>query len=191
MPMNTDVGEEDTLGMSDFEIIATVATVFLPLLPLMETVSPSNKFMDVMAGSVIPTTVWPDVSSSEYLYTCMAVLCDVEGDVKIAMETSTASVLDGDDVADVDFFFFFFFLGLEGPDGYGSVEPPLISIIRSKLALFILPHDDTVVFPETENNDAFATVTPCFEDWSSKTADANNLNMIPRSSLRSVDVDTF
>ena len=58
--------EEDKEAASLSSIIATVATVFLPRFPLIETVSPSNTPSCSIAFSVIPTTECPTLSPSEY-----------------------------------------------------------------------------------------------------------------------------
>mmetsp|Transcript_28474 Transcript_28474/g.77103 ORF Transcript_28474/g.77103 Transcript_28474/m.77103 type:complete len:231 (-) Transcript_28474:111-803(-) len=108
---------------------ATLAIVFFPRFPLMETVSPSNSPISIMAFSVIPTTEWP--SSPEYLKTCIALRSF--DPPKIATDKSTSSVSDVDFCFPVDFLlaaavvFFFFFDFLVGSSST-TVAPPRVVI---------------------------------------------------------------
>mmetsp|Transcript_19393 Transcript_19393/g.42160 ORF Transcript_19393/g.42160 Transcript_19393/m.42160 type:complete len:222 (+) Transcript_19393:2167-2832(+) len=107
---------------------ATLAIVFFPRFPLIETVSPSNSPISIMAASVIPTTEWP--SSPEYLKTCMAFRSF--DPPKIAMDKSVASAFVFDFCFPVDFLlpagtvFFFFFDFLVGSSST-AVAPPRVA----------------------------------------------------------------
>mmetsp|Transcript_8110 Transcript_8110/g.11587 ORF Transcript_8110/g.11587 Transcript_8110/m.11587 type:complete len:203 (-) Transcript_8110:500-1108(-) len=134
---------EEREAASTSDTMATVATVFLPRLPLMETVSPSKTPSCAIPLSVIPTTLCPPplpVSSSsslEYRYTFMVFL--VEPVFKIIWERSVVSESLEEAVAALEvssgLITFFFFLEEEEEDD-GIVEDDILLDISADVFFF-------------------------------------------------------